>query len=137
MMIAIRSISGALNGNVATVKAAIGDITDETNSTEAFAMYGLTWTVGSIIGYAVMFAGARVSTEAHRNALGGTLSHPCERFPEWFGDFQLLRTYPYLLRERDPLLLSAQAHWSSLHCVDDHHLHWHSLRMDLLQRISP
>lgn len=32
------------------VKAAIGDITDESNSTEAFAMYGLTWTVGSMIG---------------------------------------------------------------------------------------
>ena len=49
-MIFIRSISGALNGNVAVVKAAIGDITDESNSTEAFAMYGLTWTIGSIIG---------------------------------------------------------------------------------------
>ncbi|KIR25451.1 hypothetical protein I307_06034 [Cryptococcus deuterogattii 99/473] len=50
MMILFRSLSGALNGNVAVVKAAIGDITDETNSTEAFAMYGLTWTVGSMIG---------------------------------------------------------------------------------------
>ena len=50
MMIVIRSFSGALNGNVAVIKASLGDITDESNSTEAFAMYGLTWTVGSIIG---------------------------------------------------------------------------------------
>ena len=67
-MILYRSISGALNGNVAVsfrfdwagdtltkrqvVKASLGDITDESNSTEAFAMFGLTGTVGSILGYA-------------------------------------------------------------------------------------
>jgi hypothetical protein len=50
-MILFRSLSGALNGNVAVVKAAIGDITDDSNSTEAFALFGLTWTVGSIIGW--------------------------------------------------------------------------------------
>jgi hypothetical protein len=50
-MIVVRCLSGALNGNVAVIKAAIGDITDETNSTDAFALYGLTWTVGSIVGY--------------------------------------------------------------------------------------
>jgi hypothetical protein len=49
-MILFRSLAGALNGNVAVVKAAIGDITDETNSTEAFALFGLTWTIGGIIG---------------------------------------------------------------------------------------
>ncbi|AAW41597.2 expressed protein [Cryptococcus deneoformans JEC21] len=81
MMILFRSLNGALNGNVAVVKAAIGDITDESNSTEAFAMYGLTWTVGSMIG----------------NAMGGLLSHPFERFPEWFGSVYLLQSYPYLL----------------------------------------
>lgn len=49
-MIVVRCLSGALNGNVAVIKAAIGDITDETNSTDAFALYGLTWTVGAIVG---------------------------------------------------------------------------------------
>lgn len=80
-MIFFRSLSGALNGNVAVVKAAIGDITDESNSTEAFAMYGLTWTMGSMIG----------------NAMGGLLSHPFERFPRWFGSVYLFQNYPYLL----------------------------------------
>lgn len=80
-MIVVRSLSGALNGNVAVIKAAIGDITDETNSVDAFAMYGLTWQTGSIIG----------------NAVGGTLSHPYERFPALFGDFEVFRIYPYLL----------------------------------------
>lgn len=80
-MIIFRSLAGALNGNVAVVKAAIGDITDETNSTEAFALFGLTWTIGGIIG----------------NTLGGTLSHPYERFPGVFGNFDILRRHPYLL----------------------------------------
>ncbi|WVQ78344.1 hypothetical protein IAT38_000429 [Cryptococcus sp. DSM 104549] len=80
-MIFCRCLSGALNGNVAVVKASIGDITDETNSTEAFAMYGLTWTVGSIIG----------------SAMGGVLSHPYERFPEWFGSWEVFQVHPYFL----------------------------------------
>ncbi|WVR05194.1 hypothetical protein IAU60_002206 [Kwoniella sp. DSM 27419] len=87
MMIFFRCLSGALNGNVAVIRAAIGDITDETNSTEAFAMYGLTWTVGAILG----------------NGLGGLLSHPYERFPDWFGSFETLRIHPYLL----PCLVTA------------------------------
>ncbi|WWD10081.1 hypothetical protein V865_008214 [Kwoniella europaea PYCC6329] len=87
MMIAFRCLSGALNGNVAVIRAAIGDITDSTNSTDAFAMYGLTWTVGAIVG----------------NALGGSLSHPFERFPNLFGSLEILRTYPYLL----PCLVTA------------------------------
>ncbi|RXK39482.1 hypothetical protein M231_03150 [Tremella mesenterica] len=87
MMILIRSVSGALNGNVAVIKAAIGDITDESNSTEAFTLYGLTWTVGAMLG----------------SALGGTLSHPYERFPEVFGTVQIFQSYPYLL----PCLVAA------------------------------
>ncbi|WWC89979.1 uncharacterized protein L201_004909 [Kwoniella dendrophila CBS 6074] len=87
MMIFFRCLSGALNGNVAVVRAAIGDVTDSSNSTEAFAMYGMTWTVGAIIG----------------NALGGSLSHPYERFPEWFGSFEIFRIHPYLL----PCLVTA------------------------------
>ena len=83
MMIITRCLSGALCGNVAVVRAALGDITDETNSTEAFAMYGLTWTVGSIIG----------------TSLGGTLSRPYDRFPALFGRFDLFHAHPYLLRE--------------------------------------
>ncbi|ORX39926.1 major facilitator superfamily domain-containing protein [Kockovaella imperatae] len=80
MMIAARAISGALNGNVAVIKASLGDITDESNSTEAFALYGLTWTVGSMIG----------------NSIGGTLSHPFERFPSVFGGFPIFKHFPYL-----------------------------------------
>jgi MFS family permease len=83
VMMFTRCLSGALCGNVAVVRAALADITDETNSTEAFALYGLTWTIGSIIG----------------NAFGGTLSRPYERFPSLFGNLEIFRIHPYLLRE--------------------------------------
>ena len=81
------------------VRASLGDITDDTNSTEgeiapnmihivpppdlliAFAMYGLVWTVGSIIG----------------NTIGGTFTHPVERMPWLFKSSSLLQQYPFLL----------------------------------------
>lgn len=47
----------------------------------AFAMYGLVWTVGSIIG----------------NTIGGTFSHPVERIPWLFKSSTLLERYPFLL----------------------------------------
>lgn len=81
-MILVRCVSGALNGNVAVVKASLGDITDDSNSTDAFALYGLTWTVGSILG----------------NSLGGVLSHPYERFPALFGAWTIFQAHPYFLR---------------------------------------
>ncbi|KAJ9103232.1 hypothetical protein QFC21_002655 [Naganishia friedmannii] len=101
----IGCLSGALNGNVAVsscliyridpelklsracwcaaqvVRASLGDITDDTNSTEAFAMYGLVWTVGSIVG----------------NTIGGFFSHPVERIPWLFKPGGLLEKFPFLL----------------------------------------
>ena len=98
-MIVVRCLSGALNGNVAVIKAAIGDITDETNSTDAFALYGLTWTVGAIVGYVQL---QRMNL-TNRNAMGGYLSHPYERFPAIFDNWTIFQTYPYLL----PCLVAA------------------------------
>ncbi|KAL7424049.1 hypothetical protein Q5752_001634 [Cryptotrichosporon argae] len=86
-MVLFRCLWGALNGNVAVVKASLGDITDATNSTDAFAMYGLTWTIGSIIG----------------NAIGGWLAHPAEQFPRLFGNVGAFKAHPYFL----PCLVSA------------------------------
>src|SRR5690349_21676890 len=51
------------------------------NVLQAFAMYGLVWVVGSIVG----------------NSIGGFLSHPVERMPEVFGSFTLLARFPFLL----------------------------------------
>jgi hypothetical protein len=44
-------------------------------------MYGLVWTVGSIVG----------------NSIGGFFSHPVERIPWLFKSGGLLEHYPFLL----------------------------------------
>lgn len=85
-MLFFRCLSGALNGNVAVIKASLGEITDETNSTDAFALYALTWTVGSILG----------------TALGGALAHPVQRWPALFGGWDVFRRHPYWLRGCGP-----------------------------------
>ncbi|CAE6430579.1 unnamed protein product [Rhizoctonia solani] len=80
MMIASRALSGALSGNVAVIKSALAEITDETNQGAAFAYLPLCWSIGSLIA----------------PTLGGFLSHPAERYPSAF-DYELLRQYPFLL----------------------------------------
>ncbi|KAL1406880.1 hypothetical protein Q8F55_006289 [Vanrija albida] len=86
-LLLFRCLSGALNGNVAVIKASLGEITDETNATDAFALYALTWTVGSILG----------------TALGGALAHPAQRWPRLFGAWDVFTRHPYWL----PCLVSA------------------------------
>ncbi|KAG9091161.1 hypothetical protein FS749_016749 [Ceratobasidium sp. UAMH 11750] len=80
-MLISRTLSGALNGNVAVIKSVLGEITDETNQGTAFAYLPLCWSIGALIA----------------PALGGFLSHPAERYPSIFGSIILLRQYPYLL----------------------------------------
>ncbi|BEI81134.1 hypothetical protein CcaverHIS002_0202940 [Cutaneotrichosporon cavernicola] len=82
----LRCLAGAWSGNVAVIKASLGDITDDSNATDAFALYGLTWTIGGILG----------------NALGGGLAHPAELWP---GIFQapVWAKHPYFL----PCLVAA------------------------------
>ncbi|KAG8731118.1 hypothetical protein FRC12_019891, partial [Ceratobasidium sp. 428] len=81
MMLISRTLSGALNGNVAVIKSVLGEITDETNQGTAFAYLPLCWSIGALVA----------------PALGGFLSHPAERYPSTFGSSSLLRKYPYLL----------------------------------------
>lgn len=49
----MRFIHGILNGNILIAKIIISDITDETNKPVGFAMVGLLWSVGGVIGPAV------------------------------------------------------------------------------------
>ncbi|PAV20345.1 MFS general substrate transporter [Pyrrhoderma noxium] len=82
-----RSLAGALSGNAAVSSSVIGEITDETNQTEAFPLMALSWSLGCIIG----------------PMIGGNFVNPERNFPNTFGSIQLLRDYPYLL----PCLVSS------------------------------
>ncbi|KAI5827165.1 MFS general substrate transporter [Schizophyllum commune Tattone D] len=81
MMILTRCIAGAMNGNVAIVKSMMAEITDETNQARAYSLMPVAWALGATVG----------------PLLGGYLSHPVERYPEWFGGNTFLVKYPYFL----------------------------------------
>ncbi|RDB21308.1 Efflux pump azaL [Hypsizygus marmoreus] len=75
-----RCLAGIFSGNVAVIHSVLGELTDSTNQALAFPIYGLFWPLGSIVG----------------PLIGGSLSNPAIKFPEWF-DIGFLRIYPYFL----------------------------------------
>ncbi|CAE6459209.1 unnamed protein product [Rhizoctonia solani] len=79
-MIVSRALSGILNGNSGLIKSVLGEITDETNQGAALSYFLLCWSLGWLLA----------------PAIGGSFSHPAERYPSVFG-FELFRRYPYLL----------------------------------------
>ncbi|KAH8118605.1 MFS general substrate transporter [Phellopilus nigrolimitatus] len=85
--LAMRTLSGALSGNVAILMSAIGDITDETNQAQAYSILGLAYNVASIIG----------------PSIGGAFAKPTNTFPESLGSVLLFKQFPYLL----PCIISA------------------------------
>jgi MFS family permease len=82
-----RALSGFLNGNVATAKCVLGEITDASNQAAAFSVFGLAFGIGSLIA----------------PTLGGLLAEPAVKYPLVFGQVWLFETFPYLL----PCLVSA------------------------------
>ena len=59
----------------------MGEITDSTNASIGFSLFGLVWGLGMILG----------------PILGGFLSYPATKFPQVFGNCLFLKTYPYFL----------------------------------------
>ncbi|KAG2110676.1 major facilitator superfamily domain-containing protein [Suillus discolor] len=76
-----RCLCGALNGNVVVMKSMIADITDSTNMSQAYAYIPFAWQAGIALG----------------PLIGGLLASPTVQYPELFGRFKLLKTYPYFL----------------------------------------
>lgn len=86
-LVIARSFAGAMNGNIAVVKSALAEITDETNKAKAFPLLPLCYALGLTIG----------------PAIGGYTADPAKQYPNSvFADWPLFSTYPYFL----PCLLS-------------------------------
>ena len=49
-------MNGALNGNTGVMKSMVGELTDSTNSAQAFALLPLTWAIGVTFGYVLILA---------------------------------------------------------------------------------
>ncbi|TFK60007.1 MFS general substrate transporter [Pluteus cervinus] len=80
-LVLCRSLSGALNGNVGVIKSMIAEMTDSTNIAQAYAYLPIAWSSGNALG----------------PVIGGFLSRPAEQFPEWFGESEFHKRYPYFL----------------------------------------
>ncbi|OAD78155.1 hypothetical protein PHYBLDRAFT_140257 [Phycomyces blakesleeanus NRRL 1555(-)] len=78
--IGARAFCGIVNGNSGVARSMVSEITDSTNRAKAFSIFGFCWGIGMI-----------------GPALGGYLSRPVEGFPEYFGDNEFLKEYPYFL----------------------------------------
>lgn len=80
-MILVRFFQGAFNGAVGVARSSIKDVTDVTNEGRAYAIMGLCWSLGGMLG----------------PVAGGWLEHPVENIPRWFGNNALFTRFPYLL----------------------------------------
>lgn len=79
-VVASRCLYSLLNNVEATVKTSIGEITDETNRADAFAILSIPWTLGGSMG----------------SLISGYLANPAQRFPRLF-DGSFWYRLPYLL----------------------------------------
>ncbi|KAF9453687.1 MFS general substrate transporter [Macrolepiota fuliginosa MF-IS2] len=80
MVVLSRCILGGLNSIMAIGKTVIGELTDNTNRADAFALLNMPWSLGMSIGPLV----------------GGSLSNPHMRYPHIFPG-KIWRDFPYLL----------------------------------------
>ncbi|KAG8928307.1 hypothetical protein FRC03_000826 [Tulasnella sp. 419] len=79
-LVVSRALAGILSGNVGVFKSVMGEITDDTNIAEGFAMMPVMWSAGSTLG----------------PLIGGFFSRPHDKFPNTFSS-QFWRDYPYFL----------------------------------------
>ncbi|KAF4613857.1 hypothetical protein D9613_007964 [Agrocybe pediades] len=75
-----RCLCGLLNGNIGVIKSTMGELTDNTNRADAFALMPAVWALGATMG----------------PLLGGTLTRPADNFPGVFTS-PFWKEYPYFL----------------------------------------
>jgi MFS family permease len=80
-LVVSRVVCGAFDASGIVIECMVMDITDITNMPKAYGYIPIPWMIGAIVG----------------PLIGGSLSRPAERFPDIFGRWELLKTYPYLL----------------------------------------
>ncbi|KIJ36367.1 hypothetical protein M422DRAFT_232613 [Sphaerobolus stellatus SS14] len=75
------SLAGVLNSNWAVTRSAMADILDSPRFTSTIVWQPAVWSAGTLIG----------------SLLGGSLSHPAEKYPNVFSGNEIWKEYPFLL----------------------------------------
>ncbi|KAF5309478.1 hypothetical protein D9619_012411 [Psilocybe cf. subviscida] len=98
-----QALSGALNGNTGVITSLMGELTDETNISKAYAYMPIASSTGGTLG----------------PIIGGFLSRPAERFPKLFGNNTFLKKYPYFLPCAVPATFSLLAWLVTCLCLKE------------------
>ncbi|KAJ6518019.1 major facilitator superfamily multidrug-resistance, DHA1 sub-family [Mycena vitilis] len=93
MLLSLRFIQGAFNGNLGVAKTAMNEISDPSNVADIFSSLQLMWSVGATLS----------------PFIGGVLANPAAKWPDTLGKMELLRSHPYFL----PCAVSASIAFSS------------------------
>ena len=84
------------------IKSVVGEITDHTNSSDAFALLHIPWALGSSFGYENYYfqeiedISITALLQIHSARVGGWLARPHDHFPEMFSS-RIWIKYPYFL----------------------------------------
>ena len=92
-------MGGALNGNVGIVKSVLAEIADDSNIARAFSFLPLSFVIGQVIGFGfliVRLLSCSYDIIRVRSFVGGFLSRPQDRWPEYFPQ-PFWAEYPYFL----------------------------------------
>ncbi|KAJ7679391.1 major facilitator superfamily multidrug-resistance, DHA1 sub-family [Mycena polygramma] len=81
MLLGLRFIQGAFNGNLGVAKTVMNEISDPSNVADIFSTLQLMWSVGATMS----------------PFIGGVLANPATKWPDTLGRIQLLRSHPYFL----------------------------------------
>ncbi|PFH63454.1 hypothetical protein XA68_10047 [Ophiocordyceps unilateralis] len=82
MAIVARAIQGAGSGNVAIIRTIVAEIVPVKElQPRAFSIMPLVWSIGSVVG----------------PAFGGFFAQPASKYPDWFGQMEFFRRFPYAL----------------------------------------
>lgn len=94
-----RFLSGAFNGNVGIVKSVLAEIADDSNVARAFSFLPLSFVIGQVIGFGLLIVrlfSCSLYIVSVRSFVGGLLSRPQDRWPEYFPQ-PFWAEYPYFL----------------------------------------
>ena len=90
------------NDYLGVIKSIIGELTDSTNRTQGYALLPAVWCFGATIGFVSNHLFIYFCWRTSRPLIGGSLSHPYERFSKTFSA-SFWKDYPYFL----PCLVSS------------------------------
>lgn len=99
LAIASRALGGLLGGNAMLINSAVGDITDETNQAQAYALVGLAFNAATVIAPLLGLVQS-IRCRFHETEslnFSGAFAEPEFTFPGSLGRIRFLREFPYFL----------------------------------------